>query len=346
MICWRPWLPVLCCIALALVLAGILLAIPGKQSIEPTGPFDVEKHEQMVTTAQGNYRVILWQPSRSVTSSEPFVLYAPGWGERADDSAALLSDLASHGYMAAAFDDIAHDSCSAGEPPQDCTVRFSEFSAQSPADYRRAFAMASRRVDLAARKGTAVLDALLATPDLAGRIDRDRIGAVGFSFGGSTAVEQSLDDKRIKAVVNLNGWLFGKSTTVPVTIPYLLFYIDDDFSPAAVATAEDPALRAQAIGSAIDLNAHRRLLARTDFYWLHAHGVYHADLNDRALRIPWRRRLGLAPAPNVDIRQFKAAQFTIVRAFLDRYLCGQVSAFPPNIRIYPSGMTDVRAELD
>jgi dienelactone hydrolase len=346
MIRWRPTLLILCSLTATLALTGIWLAMPRTQAIEPSGPFPVERHERVLTTSQGSYRVITWMPGGPIHGPEPLVLYAPGWGNPADDSAALLAELASHGYVTAAFDDVAHDLCSASDAKQDCADRTSELAFDSPAAYRRSFAMASRRIHLAARKGIAVLDALLAAPDLAGRIDRDRIGAVGFSFGGATAVEQSVQDKRIRAVVNLDGWLYGKSASAPPAIPYLLLYIDEDFPPAGWASSHDAEHRALAIGSAFDENVHRRLLANPDFHWIHAHSISHTELSDIALQTTTRQRLGLAPAHKVDMRQFKAAQFAILRAFLDRYLRGQGATFPPSNRTYPGGMTDVRAELD
>src|SRR5262249_54297570 len=142
--------------------------------------------ERLLATARGSYRVITWSPGGPAHGPNPLVLYAAGWGNRADDSAMLLADLASHGYIVAAFDDIAHDPCLASDAKQDCDDRTGELALDSPAAYRRSFAMAGRRIHQAASKGIAVLDALLAVPDLAGRIDSERIGAIGFSFGGAT----------------------------------------------------------------------------------------------------------------------------------------------------------------
>jgi dienelactone hydrolase len=299
----------------------------------------------MLATAEGNFRVITWKPGGRAAAPAPLVLYAPGWGNRADDSASLLADLASHGYVVAAFDDIVHDPYVASESARSRADRSAKFSMENPAAYRRTAAIAGRRVDLAARKATAVLDALLRAPDLTGRIERERIGAVGFSFGGATLAEQSLEDKRIKAIVNLDGGLWGKSAIAPPTIPYLLVYVDDDLPPAEMANSHDPALQALVIAEAFDHHAHRPLLGRPDFFWLRVPGISHTDLGDSPLWITWRQRLGLASAPPTgEIRRRKAAQFTVIRAFLDRYLRARGAAFPPRNRAYPGGMTDVQGK--
>ncbi len=58
-------------------------------------------------------------------------------------------------------------------------------------------------------------------------IDLQRLGAAGMSFGGACSVEASIEDPRIRAVVNLDGFHYGsalKGQAVPV--PYLLFSSD------------------------------------------------------------------------------------------------------------------------
>src|SRR6185295_1906174 len=98
-------------------------------------------------------------------------------------------------------------------------------------------------------------------------VDFDRIGFVGFSFGGAVAAEATLTEPRLKAVADLDGWHFGRSATVGVTIPYLIVNsdyatLDQDFSGRSVVkrlTAEltypDRALqmRMTSAGSAVAL---------------------------------------------------------------------------------------------
>jgi dienelactone hydrolase len=46
------------------------------------------------------------------------------------------------------------------------------------------------------------------------RLDLESVGALGWSLGGVLALQASRDEPRIKAAVNLDGWLY---TDVPET---------------------------------------------------------------------------------------------------------------------------------
>lgn len=93
----------------------------------------------------------------------PLVLLSHGSGGNADSLGWLSSGLAARGAVVLA---VNHPGSTSGD--------------SSP----------RRSVDLAARAGDlrAALDSVLADPAFGPHIDRDRIGAVGFSLGGSTAL--------------------------------------------------------------------------------------------------------------------------------------------------------------
>ncbi|MBN1264891.1 MAG: hypothetical protein JXA25_05310 [Anaerolineales bacterium] len=42
------------------------------------------------------------------------------------------------------------------------------------------------------------------------RLDMDRVGIMGWSFGGATAVDACIADKRFKAGINIDGWPYGE----------------------------------------------------------------------------------------------------------------------------------------
>lgn len=95
--------------------------------------------------------------------SYPLVLLSHGSGGNADGLGWLSAALVADGAVVLAVD---HPGSTTGD--------------SSP---RRAIDLAARAADL-----SAALDVLLADPVFADRIDRDRIGAVGFSLGGTTAL--------------------------------------------------------------------------------------------------------------------------------------------------------------
>lgn len=316
-------------------LGGIVLAVGAlvlwggrpAAALQPSGPYRVSVGERQLGAAGEPVRVRVWQPQGTGGERFPLILYAPGWGGRADDSAHLLGDLASHGYLAVAFDDVANDRSSPGEMPQTTADRRATLRIVDMDSYHDSFALASRRVTLAARKGTRVLDGVMAAPDLAMRIAPGRIGFVGYSFGGATGVEQAQSDRRLHAVVNLDGWLFGEATRKAPQFAYLSLYTDEDFPPRGDLTSRDPARRAMAMGSAFDQALHRGWLGLPGFEWLRIGGIDHAGLGDGAMGWNWRKPLTRSRSSDPHFVQIKRAEYLVVREFLDDHLKGNPEDF-------------------
>lgn len=54
-----------------------------------------------------------------------------------------------------------------------------------------------------------------------GRLDLDRIGMLGWSFGGATALEMLRTDPRVKAAGDHDGRLFGGAMSEPIGRPFM-----------------------------------------------------------------------------------------------------------------------------
>jgi predicted dienelactone hydrolase len=75
------------------------------------------------------------------------------------------------------------------------------------------------------------LDQVPASP-FRGRLDLNRIGMLGFSFGGATALEMAVRDPRIKAAIDQDGQLFGQSRSTGTSRPVMLMHhANDEQSP-------------------------------------------------------------------------------------------------------------------
>ncbi|MEV0333603.1 hypothetical protein [Nocardia sp. NPDC050717] len=164
----------------------------------------------------------------------PVVLYTPGAGVSRVLGTGLAEDLASRGYVVVTLDHT-YETGPAVEFPGGRIV--------PPAAAPNGFDTVIREKYVAARLGDFrfVLDTLArmadgANPDAErdrlpadlGRVlDLDRVGAVGHSSGGYTAVEAMHEDRRIDAAVDMDGQIgvdeaFGRAVTEGVDRPTLV----------------------------------------------------------------------------------------------------------------------------
>jgi dienelactone hydrolase len=136
------------------------------------------------------------------SGSYPLVVFSHGFGGHRRQSTFLCTHLASHGYLVAAMDHTGNTivemvqmmmASQAGSPPPDPAAVLPEMLAARPADV------------------VFVIDRLLedAPNEIGVRIDRERIGMSGHSFGGWTTLVATARDRRIRAALPLapaGGW--------------------------------------------------------------------------------------------------------------------------------------------
>lgn len=61
------------------------------------------------------------------------------------------------------------------------------------------------------------IETLNAAGSFAGRLDLDRVGMYGWSFGGANSIEMSAVDERVKAAIDHDGLLFCVAPTQGTT---------------------------------------------------------------------------------------------------------------------------------
>ncbi len=122
----------------------------------------------------------VWRPADGDGAPFPLVVFSHGFGGTRLGQTYLTEHLASHGYVVAALDFPLSNLAAPGNP----TIADIP---QQPRDVR------------------AVIDDLLAAPELAGVVDPERIGVSGLSWGGLTtllvAFHRELRDPRIRAAL-------------------------------------------------------------------------------------------------------------------------------------------------
>lgn len=260
---------------------------------------------------------------RSVPSARrPLLLYAPGWASDRNDNSAFLAELASRGYVIAALDDIGLKPSRDELPVPDARAH-AGFSFATPDLLAKSKAVANWRLERMLEKLTSVLDALLVRNQMSapwpfgGRIAEHAIGVIGFSFGGSVAVEMALRDPRIAAAVNLDGWLFGQSAERATGKPILFLNSDfPDIEGQLMSRVVSKRLLAGLM--AADRTAQARHVKDSGAQVLQFEGIEHGDFTDKLFE-PWldsyRRQWTW---PTGARAAFRAHVNDYVRQFLDQ----------------------------
>ncbi len=265
----------------------------------PTGSSAVGRIDVVVRDAEGSaLPMTIWYPAAGSAGgavvvgaplasrdAAPVILYAPGWGGTRTQSSLQTQNLASHGFVVVACDDLASDP--ATDPDRGVFLELSSDKAVAETMSR-----AARHIVSQARRLLALLRALDTNQiaPLAGRLDLQRVGALGYSAGGAAALQAALLEPRIVAVVNVDGALFGATATQVGSNAYFLLSSDEAFPLPAELASADPFTRNYAELSARDLPLNADRMTRAGNGWVLLEGAEHADLSD-ALFTMSRHRL-------------------------------------------------------
>jgi predicted dienelactone hydrolase len=143
-------------------------------------------------------------PLATNETSYPVVVYSHGHGSHRQNNTGLAEELASRGFVVVAMD---HDDAFASAQSEDKPV----LPARSPVDATECPIVATAYASIVDNR---IKDCLFVMDELSrlnmndalleGRLDLQRLGAVGFSFGGITVAELGRIDPRCKAVLLLD----------------------------------------------------------------------------------------------------------------------------------------------
>jgi hypothetical protein len=141
------------------------------------------------------------------------------------------------------------------------------------------------------------LEVIPTQPAFANRLDVDRIGVLGMSFGGAVVTEFCKADARCGAALSMDGAMYGRRQREPVRAPYLALIREGRRS--------------------LDYFSHASL---SDYYEVEVAGTTHLDFTDDAVVLPILKWLGMTGS----IEGWRIIEITnaVSLRFFDAYLRG------------------------
>ncbi len=232
-------------------------------------------------------------PLSSHMPQYPLLLFSPSWGGQRGQNMVLVEHLVSHGFVVVGID---HPHSSGivvfpdGHVVREDPDPGEDYS--SEAVFQAFLAAGEKRLRARVDDVELVLNAIEEwhhhDPQgvLTGRLDLDRIGIFGHSFGGAVAAEACRLDPRLKAGVDMDGLLFGRTASEGVNRPFL-FFSEDVPSPSPTAARGSVEGRMFVISS-IQKTAIRRTFDLREGYCVRVRGAYHRNYSDSPLFSPFR----------------------------------------------------------
>jgi predicted dienelactone hydrolase len=286
---------------------------PAEQSNAPVAPY----RRWIETTALSSYMAVLKTHSHldvSVARSGapfPVLLFNPAWKNERTKNTFQTEDLASHGFIVIGIDHTYNSQPIAFPDGRRLDSRnvadIGDFDHHTLAEE---IARGDEEATYEAGDDIFVLDAFALMNQnpqsiFFKEVDVNRSGAFGHSFGGGVSMEACRRDSRIRAAMNMDGWIFGDVALLGLDKPLLLMYggadpvTQPDFS---VGSLDTPAGRLDGMNEH-DLQDIKSTISKFGAYVLSFREdaqMGHFSFSDRALYSPVRR---LTSAGRADPRR-------------------------------------------
>lgn len=225
----------------------------------------------------------------------PVLLFNPAWQGNRTQNTWQMEDLASHGFIVVGID---HTYNSGPVAFPDGRV-FSNMDTYDITDFRgvtmaEQIARGDAEANVQAGDDSFVLD-FLSSADRDpsslwfGRVNVDNAGVFGHSFGGAVAAQTAYLDPRVKAAINLDGWVFGDVPARGLNKPFMIMYEDYPVPTREDLESTDDVTRRYARMCVQDMAAMNSTMRRFGGYVLEIRGSRHNDFRDRAIYSPIRR---------------------------------------------------------
>ena len=208
----------------------------------------------------------------------PVVFFNPGWGGSQIGHMVQITALVRNGFVVVG---IWH------RPGPERPDRFLDFTSDAAYDATR---QAIGRLTVRdAGDNLMILESLrrgatMPFSVLGHRLDYDRLGVLGYSYGGAVAAQTCWMDRSIRAAVNMDGWLFADAAAKGFSQPFLEMSDSTPLPSSSDLTANDTRRRLEAQQNITDDKFRQVRLARYGGYTLIVDNTNHQSFIDPQAR--------------------------------------------------------------
>jgi predicted dienelactone hydrolase len=303
------------------------LAIQIWYPADPTARGPVAPYREPAITTIRNARFSLVRthgvvdaPFERSSERHPVLVYSPSWVGIRSENTILIEHLVSHGYVVVAIDHPYGSALTAFPDGRRVETKLTDLDAYaSVQSFANFIDIATTQLKVRADDARFVLETLehLNADDpkglLTGRLDLQRVGIFGFSFGGGVALQACWLDPRFKAGVDIDGMILAESAKEGAASPFLFILSD------AEPRTDDPDVRTrnEAIFDELQLKQMKQLVSERHAQLLTMPGALHNNFNDAPFYSPLP--IGSETAA-LDAYATAATLGRYVLAFFDRSL--------------------------
>lgn len=255
----------------------------------------------------------------------PLLIFCPSWTGGKSQNTFQVEELASHGFIVVGLDHPYGTSATYFPDGRVIGTRLGSWlELSSEETLRQSMRIAENELLVRARDAMFVRNTLAEMNDhdprglLTGRIDLERTGIFGHSFGGAVAAQVCVLDSRFRAGIDMDGLLFGEAADAGVRQPFF-FMSDDTPVPESDLDSPNPPRRRNAALQKRDAMRIRQSLTRYGGYDMTISGTFHMNFCDSPLYSRLKRFTGAGP---IDAARAMRIVNDYTLAFFQQHLNG------------------------
>jgi dienelactone hydrolase len=299
---------------------------PARRSLDRNpGSSFLARLRQSIALHDSRPQVGLEMPISTAQTAYPVIIYSPSWHGQRGQNAFQIEELASHGYIVIGIDHPYGSRIVVFPDGRVAKAQLVEFrDLTSDQSLQRSNLYIEKQLNVRVQDVEFLvnqlerMDSTKSGDFFSGHLDLNRMGILGYSFGGAVASEVCWMDKRIRAGIDLDGSIFGQVTEAGVSQPFM--FMTETIKPPTTSrlTSKNPIVRREAEDELQDYNAEISSIRTYGGYFIGIDGTQHVDFTSP----PESPTLRYYLRDSGSISAFRAMAIVnaYTLAFFDRYL--------------------------